>query len=137
MVTDRSFLTEATKETIHRAKRRGALTTQLLTDPPAITLARWDASAGRPVDYVTIQPVKIELANQQEQVSGQNTGRVEIVNSGTFTVLGTVDARRDDRFTLPPYVDIGNGEMRGQACRVTLVPPTGPVTQTVHFAYLQ
>ena len=128
-----SFLSAQTVATINALKERGALTTQALQDPPTIQLRRRSTSSEAFTNVLTpFRPVAVELADRLEQSTGQNAGLAETVSGGSFTVLGTIAARRDDRFQLPPYDSNG----KGQVCVVTLVEPPGPVTQTVQFAYL-
>lgn len=94
-------------------KRRGAATTQLVQDPPAITITRKLTASG-PTTVATFTPVSIALANQEAGTGGANGP------TGAVTRRGTVTAFALD---VSAPVNVGDGFVwQGQPCQVTTEP---------------
>ncbi len=107
------LISTQTADLITGYRLRGAATTQLVQDPPAIAITRKLTASG-PTIVATFTPVSIALANQGAGTAGANGP------TGAVTRRGTVTAFALD---VSAPVNVGDGFVwQGQPCQVTTEP---------------
>lgn len=122
------FITEAELLELKPLYDEGKDTVRTYKNSPTLQLRRRNTVTEAFQDvYQPFRPVKIELAERMEQISGANAGAVTIVQGGSFQYDGSFAIQRDDRFVLD-----------GVPCVVTLVHPEANIFgyRTVEFEYL-
>lgn len=122
------FITEAELLELKPLYDEGKDTIRTYKNSPTLQLRRRNTVTEAFQDvYQPFRPVKIELAERVEQISGTNAGAVTIVQGGSFQYDGSFTIQRDDRFVLD-----------GVPCVVTLVHPEANIFgyRTVEFEFL-